>query len=157
MLSKHQSSKWTNSSAHFKNQLWRLRIFPAMQETQVWSLGGEDPLKKEMATQSSILASENSWTEEPGKESDITEQLSTHTQRAGHDWVTNTHTHTYHVWTLININQLITADNTVINMIVIVNMITCYQSITLSMTINNHSVPLSGFTVCQAQCFLEDW
>ena len=35
---------------------------PAMQETQVPSLGGEDPLEKEMATHSSILA----WTEEPG-------------------------------------------------------------------------------------------
>ena len=30
-----------------------------MQETRVWSLGGEDPLKKEMATHSSILAWEN--------------------------------------------------------------------------------------------------
>ena len=28
----------------------------AIQETQVWSLGGEDPLEKEMATHSSILA-----------------------------------------------------------------------------------------------------
>ena len=39
---------------------------PAMQETQVPSLGGEDPLEKEMATHSSILASEIPWTEEPG-------------------------------------------------------------------------------------------
>ena len=39
-----------------------------MQETQTWvqSLGREDPLKKEMATHSSILAWEISWTEEPG-------------------------------------------------------------------------------------------
>ena len=42
---------------------------PAMQETQemqVWSLGGEDPLEKEMATHSSILAWEIPRTEEPG-------------------------------------------------------------------------------------------
>ena len=39
---------------------------PAMQETQVWSLGWEDPLEKEMATHSSILAWETPWTEEPG-------------------------------------------------------------------------------------------
>ena len=38
---------------------------PAMQETQVQSLGREDPLEKEMATHSSILAWEIPWTEEP--------------------------------------------------------------------------------------------
>ena len=37
-----------------------------MQETQVPSLGQEDPLEQEMATHSSILAWEISWTEEPG-------------------------------------------------------------------------------------------
>ena len=37
-----------------------------MQEVQVWSLGQEDPLEKEMATYSSILAWEIPWTEEPG-------------------------------------------------------------------------------------------
>ena len=40
---------------------------PAMQETQVHSLGQEDPLEKEMATQSSILAWKILWTEEPGR------------------------------------------------------------------------------------------
>ena len=38
-----------------------------MQETQVQSLGREDPLEKEMATHSSILAWEIPWTEEPGR------------------------------------------------------------------------------------------
>ena len=38
----------------------------AMQETQVPSLGREDPLEEEMATHSSILAWETSRTEEPG-------------------------------------------------------------------------------------------
>ena len=38
----------------------------AMQKTQVQSLGQEDPLEKEMATHSSILAWETPWTEEPG-------------------------------------------------------------------------------------------
>ena len=37
------------------------------QETQVQSLGGEDPLKKEMATHSGILAWRIPWTEEPGE------------------------------------------------------------------------------------------
>ena len=37
-----------------------------MQETRVLSLGWEDPLEKEMATPSSILAWEIPWTEEPG-------------------------------------------------------------------------------------------
>ena len=37
-----------------------------MQETQIWSLGWEDPLEKEMATHSSTLAKDILWTEEPG-------------------------------------------------------------------------------------------
>ena len=39
---------------------------PAMEMTQVQSLGGEDPLEREMATHSSTLARKISWTEEPG-------------------------------------------------------------------------------------------
>ena len=54
-----------------------------MQDIWVLFLGWEDPLKKEMATHSSILAWEIPWTEEPGglyspwghKESDTTERL----------------------------------------------------------------------------------
>ena len=38
-----------------------------MQEMQVRSLGWEDPLEKEMATHSSILALETPWTEDPGR------------------------------------------------------------------------------------------
>ena len=38
-----------------------------MQEMQVQSLGGEDPLEKEMVTHSSIFAWEIPWTEEPGR------------------------------------------------------------------------------------------
>ena len=40
---------------------------PAIGETQVGYLGWEDPLEKEMATHSSILAWEISWMEEPGR------------------------------------------------------------------------------------------
>ena len=40
---------------------------PAMEETQVQSLGPEDPREREMATHSSILAWEIPWTEEPGR------------------------------------------------------------------------------------------
>ena len=43
-----------------------VKNLPAMQETQVLSLGLEDPLEKGMATHSSILAWRISWTEEPG-------------------------------------------------------------------------------------------
>ena len=39
---------------------------PAMQETQVQSLGGENPLEKGMATHSNILAWRTPWTEELG-------------------------------------------------------------------------------------------
>ena len=51
----------------------------AMPETQVRSLGQEDPLQKGMATHSSILAWEIPWTEEPGG------PQSMELQRAGHD------------------------------------------------------------------------
>ena len=52
---------------------------PAMQETQVQSLGGEDPLEKEMATHSSTLAWKIPWMEEPCR------LLSMGSQRVGHD------------------------------------------------------------------------
>ena len=42
-----------------------VKNLPATQETQVWSLVWEDPLEKEMAISSSILAWEIPWTEEP--------------------------------------------------------------------------------------------
>ena len=90
-----------DSSPYFGSQ-WNLTIYvytffsslvaqmvknlPAMLETQVWSLGWEDPLEKGMTTHSSILAWRISWTEETGglqspvspwgcKESDMTERL----------------------------------------------------------------------------------
>ena len=44
-----------------------VKNFPAMQETWVRFLGWEDPLEKETATHSSILAWKIPWTEEPGR------------------------------------------------------------------------------------------
>ena len=45
----------------------RIKHVPAMRETQVQSLGWEDPLEKETATHSSILAWKIPWTEKPGR------------------------------------------------------------------------------------------
>ena len=56
-----------------------VKNLPAVQETRVQSLGWEDPLEKEMATHSSILAWKISWTEEPGG------LQSMGSQRVGHD------------------------------------------------------------------------
>ena len=56
-----------------------VKSLPAMQETQVPSLGQEDPLEKGMATHSSTLAWRIPWTEEPGG------LHSMGLQRAGHD------------------------------------------------------------------------
>ena len=56
-----------------------VKILPAVQETQVHSLGWDDPLEKEMATHSSTLAWKISWIEEPGG------LQSTGSQRVGHD------------------------------------------------------------------------
>ena len=52
---------------------------PTVQETRVRSLGREDPLEKEMATHSTILAWEIPWTEEPGGLQPMG------LQKAGHD------------------------------------------------------------------------
>ena len=56
-----------------------LKNLPAVQETWVQSLDREDPLEKEMAKHSSILASEIPWAEEPGG------LQSMGLQRIGHD------------------------------------------------------------------------
>ena len=45
----------------------KVKRLPAMQETWIQSLGQEDPLEKEMATHSDILAWKITWMEEPGR------------------------------------------------------------------------------------------
>ena len=55
---------------------------PAMQETQVWSLGREDPLEEEMATHSSLPGWRIPWREDPGR------LQSVGSQRVRHDWAT---------------------------------------------------------------------
>ena len=64
-----------------------VKNLPAMQDTQVQSLGQEDPLEKEMATHSSILAWEIPWTEEPGGLQFLG------MQRVRHDLATKQQTH----------------------------------------------------------------
>ena len=64
-----------------------VKNLPAMQETQVQSLGREDPLEKGMATHSRILAWKIPWTEEPGG------LHSMGLQRVRHNWATNTSGH----------------------------------------------------------------
>ena len=65
----------------------RLKRLPAMQETWVQSLGREDPLEKEMAIHSSILAWRIPWTEELGG------LQSMGSQRVGHNWATSLSLH----------------------------------------------------------------
>ena len=54
-----------------------VKRLPAMQETQVQSLGGEDPLEKGMAPHSSTLAWRIPWTDEPGGLQSIESQSQT--------------------------------------------------------------------------------
>ena len=56
-----------------------VKCLPVLREIQVQSLGWEDPLEKEMATHSSILAWRIPWIEEPGR------LQSMGSQRVGHD------------------------------------------------------------------------
>ena len=58
-------------------------------ETQVWSLGQEDPLKKGLATHSRILAWRFSWTEEPGRFAKSQTQMSNHHKYPIHIYWTN--------------------------------------------------------------------
>ena len=83
-----------------------VKNLPEMQETQVWSLGQEDPLEKGMATHSSILAWRVPWTEEPGGLQPVG------SQRVRHNWATNNFTfigsYIFQVvkWQKINSEQL---------------------------------------------------
>ena len=61
-----------------------VKNLPAVQETKVRSLGQEDPLEKEMATHSSILAWRVPWAEEP----DGLQSMGS--QRVGHNRATST-------------------------------------------------------------------
>ena len=62
-----------------------VKRLPTLWETRVRALGREDPLEKEMATHSSILAWNMPWTEESGR------LQSMGSQRVGHDWATSLH------------------------------------------------------------------
>ena len=76
----------------------RVKNPPSMQETWVWSLGCEDPLKEGMTTHSSTLAWRIPWTEEPR------ELQSMGSQSVKHDWVTKHSTiHSFIVYELIKI------------------------------------------------------
>ena len=68
-----QNTSWASLVAQL------VKNSPAMQETPIQFLGPEDPLEKEMATHSSILAWKIPWTEEPGG------LQSMGSQRVGHD------------------------------------------------------------------------
>ena len=70
----------------------KVKNLPAVQETQVCSMGREDSLKKGMATYSSILAWRITWTEEPGGLQFMG------SQRVRHDWMA--HTFTFHLFQL---------------------------------------------------------
>ena len=61
-----------------------IKNLPAMQETQVRSLGWEDALEKGKAAQSSVLARRIPWS-----------VCSSRGRRVGHNWATNTHTELY--------------------------------------------------------------
>ena len=70
----------------------RLKRLPEMWDTWVQSLGREDPLEKEMATHSSILAWRIPWTEEP----DGLQSMGS--QRVRHDWATSLSFLLLHLW-----------------------------------------------------------
>ena len=72
-----------------------VKNLPANEEIRAWSLGWEDPLEKEMATHSSILAWKTPQTKEPGG------LQSMQSQRVGYDLATKTTITTLNLWFLI--------------------------------------------------------
>ena len=80
---KHSRKKSFLLSFNKRICVQRLKRLPAMWETWVRSLGQEDPLEKEMATHSCILAWRIPWVEKPGG------VQSTGLQRVRHDWMTS--------------------------------------------------------------------
>ena len=76
-----------------------------LQETQVRSLGQEDPLEKGMATHSSILAWRILWTEEPGG------LHSMGSPRVGHNWSNLAYTHGTSQVVLVVKNQPVKAED----------------------------------------------
>jgi len=90
LLSPFLPTAWTGSFCYCPDPPWASLVtqttknLPAMQETQVQSLGGEDLLEKGMATHSCTPAWRIPWTEEPGR------LHSMGLQRVGHNWATTT-------------------------------------------------------------------
>ena len=88
-----KSTSFKKNVSYKSRQNWKITIYsplvaetvkrlPAIQETWIRSLGREDPLEKEMATHSGILAWKIPWME-PGR------LQSLWSQRVGHDWATS--------------------------------------------------------------------
>ena len=90
-LSDWTELNWSKSDSwdpHFEKYWDSLKAqtvknLPAMKETNVWSLGGDDSLEKGIVTHSSVLAWRSPWTEKPVG-------LQSMGQRTTHDWATNT-------------------------------------------------------------------
>ena len=80
-----EAFSWPHSLNQASVVAQTVKRLPTMWETQVRSLGWEDPLEKEMATHSSALAWKTPRMEEPGR------LQSMGLQRVGHDWATSPH------------------------------------------------------------------
>ena len=100
---------------------------PAMQETQVQSLGWEDPLEEEMATNSSILAWRIPWTEEPGG-----------LQSIRHDLVTKPPRWCWWFWLQTTLKELLLHENILRQTLDIYHFISIYF-ISLKRTLNQFS------------------
>ena len=108
-----------------------VKKLPAMQEAQVWSLGLEDPLEKEMATHSSILAWRIPWTEEPGR------LRSMGLQRVRHNWASKT-------FTSINVTHFIVSFHNLSFLLLNTGHFEYNNVVTLEMKV----FPSSGFISC---------
>ena len=88
LWNKKRRNLWKNRGLlplHFLLVAPMVKNLPAMQESQVWPLGWEDPLERGMATHSSVLVLWIPWTKETGG------LWSIGSQRVRHNWASNTY------------------------------------------------------------------
>ena len=121
------STVWNKYTYHFYLNIWllfgvslaaqKVKKLPAVQENGDQSLDWEDPLKKEIATHSSVLDWRIPWSEEPGG------LQSMRSQRVRHNWAANTFTFTFNTVFIVqeslqNQQHMLKKESSVQNMLV---------------------------------------
>ena len=126
-----------------------VKNLPALWETQVWSLLWEDPLKKRMATHSSILTWRIPWTEEPGAQQATIHEF----QRVKHNWVTNTNAHTVIIFKNAGSQVLNSLENSIELLLWFLILYFCYEMFFCCCSVTKFSLTLCDPMNCSMPAF----